>query len=177
MSFPAAVVASINISDGGVPKLPVPRAIVTRIGIQGDGHRYPKIHGGVDRALCLYSAECIERLRSEGHDVCFGTLGENVTVRGLDWGTVVPGVRLAIVNVLIEVVSYASPCKTIARFFLGEKIDRVQQADNPGWSRVYARVLQEGSLSVGDRVTVLQKLPCAVGKEWAQSNDKREDME
>jgi hypothetical protein len=49
---PAAIV-QINVSDGGVPKLPIGRAIVDELGIVGDRHRDVKHHGGVSgRCAC-----------------------------------------------------------------------------------------------------------------------------
>ena len=39
-------VVQINISPGGVPKLPVAAARVTPDGLEGDGHRDLEHHGG-----------------------------------------------------------------------------------------------------------------------------------
>src|SRR3712207_3923787 len=90
------VVHQINVSNGGVPKLPVPEAAVTVDGVGGDRQRDLRVHGGPFRAVCLFSLEVIERLRAEGHPIAPGTVGENVTVGGLDWTLVRPGVRLRI---------------------------------------------------------------------------------
>src|SRR2546427_5480190 len=59
-------VHQINISDGGVPKLPVPEARITVQGVAGDRQRSVQYHGGVDRAVCLYSLEVIGTLQAEG---------------------------------------------------------------------------------------------------------------
>jgi MOSC domain-containing protein YiiM len=66
-----------------------------------------------------------------------------------------PGARLAIGGVLLELTSFANPCRNIAPFFRGEGILRVSQRRHPGWSRMYARVLKEGAIAVGDGLTVL----------------------
>ncbi len=50
-------VFQINISDGGVPKLPVQSVEVTADGLAGDRQRNLKYHGGPDRAVCLYSLD------------------------------------------------------------------------------------------------------------------------
>ena len=84
-------IVRINVSAGGVPKRPVRTARVTLAGLEGDGHRNRKLHGGPDRALCLFSLEQIEALQAEGHPVEPGALGENLTVTGLDWPRVRPG--------------------------------------------------------------------------------------
>src|SRR3954447_5109753 len=56
-------------STGGVPKLAVREAHVSMLGLDGDGHDHPKIHGGPERALCLYSLEVIAQLQAEGHPI------------------------------------------------------------------------------------------------------------
>jgi len=148
-------VASLNVSDGGVPKRAVESAQVTRDGVRGDRQRNLKYHGGRERALCLWSLERIEALRAEGHPVSPGSTGENVTVAGVEWAALAPGVRLRIGPVLAEVTDYTRPCRTIARSFLGGRSGRVSQKTHPGWSRVYARVLEEGRVAVGDAVIVV----------------------
>ena len=147
-------VASLNVSAGGVPKLPVRGVEVTVDGVVGDWQRNRRYHGGPDRALCLYSLERLERLREEGHAVAPGALGENVTIAGLDWDAVVPGMRLRLGAVLVEVTSYTVPCRTIGHAFRLRRASRVGQKSHPGWSRVYARVLVPGRIALGDPVAV-----------------------
>ncbi len=62
-------VRQVNVSSGGVPKLPVPVARVGRLGLEGDDHADRTEHGGPFRAVCLYSIEAIERVRAEGHPI------------------------------------------------------------------------------------------------------------
>lgn len=143
----------INISDGGVPKLPIERVAVHFSGAEGDRQRNLKHHGGPDRALCLYSLERILALQREGHPIVPGATGENLTLSGLDWTRVQPGLRLAIGEMLeIEVTDYTEPCHLIAGAFSNGTIERMFQEHYPGWSRVYAKVLKPGEIAVGDRV-------------------------
>ena len=144
-----ARVAALHRSDGGVPKLPVPRARVTAAGLEGDRQRNLKYHGGPDRALCLYSLELIEALRAEGQPVQPGSMGENVLIAGIDWRLMIPGARLRLGDVEIELTSYAWPCRNIRGSFVRGRIGRVSPEANPGWSRVYARVVVEGELAPG----------------------------
>ncbi len=151
-----AWVHQISVSDGGVPKLPVARAMVTALGVLGDRQRNTGVHGGPERALCLYSLEVIEALRAEGHTIYPGAAGENITIAGLDWAQVVPGVRLAIgPEVVAEVSSYAGPCQQQTGWFTDGDFTRLSQKRNPGQSRVYARILEEGVVSTGDEVSLL----------------------
>lgn len=146
----------LNTSEGGVPKLATYEAIATELGLVGDVHRFPDIHGGPERALCLFSLERILELQAEGHPIFPGSVGENVTVSGLDWGKILPGVRLALGDeVQVEITSYTSPCDTILASFTGGKFQRISQKVYPGWSRLYVRVLQGGRLSVGQTVELL----------------------
>ena len=151
-----ATIAQINVSPGGVPKLPVPSARVTTLGLEGDAQRALEIHGGPERALCLFALEQIRALQAEGHSISPGAIGENLTVEGLDWERVVPGARLALGDsVVIEVTRYTAPCSNIKQSFAGGDISRVSQKRHPGWSRVYARVLETGAIKQGDPVRLV----------------------
>lgn len=147
-------VHSINTSDGGVPKLPQAEAAVTVDGIAGDRQRDRRYHGGPLRAVSLYSLERIRALQAEGHPVDVGTMGENLTIAGLDWSRVATGVRVAIGDVQLEVTKDAPPCRTIAASFRDGLFARAAEKVHPGWSRFYARVLREGTVRVGDPVTI-----------------------
>ena len=149
-----AAIVSLNSSPGGVPKLPRDELFVSTSGLEGDGHCFD-LHGGPDRAVCLFAAEVIDALRAEGHPIAAGTAGENVTVRGLDWPTIVPGVRLVLGAVEVEITEYATPCQTIVDSFSDRRSKRISQKLHPGWSRVYARVITEGILTLGDPVRVV----------------------
>ena len=79
-------VHQVSLSDGGVPKRAVPAAQVTVEGLTGDRQRNRKIHGGPDRAVCLYSLDVIEALRAEGHTIGPGSAGDNLTIAGARLG-------------------------------------------------------------------------------------------
>jgi MOSC domain-containing protein YiiM len=149
-------VAAINVSGGGVPKRRVSGAQVSRSGLENDTQDDKKHHGGPERAVCLYSLERIRSLQTEGHPIDIGTAGENVTVEGIDWDQIVPGVTLRIGDeVLLEVASFTNPCKTIRASFIAGEFVRIAQKLHPGWSRVYARVLSEGEVRFGDPVEII----------------------
>ena len=151
-----ARIVQISVSPGGVPKLPVPEARVGSLGLDGDGHRDAEHHGGPERAVCLFSMEQIEALQREGHPIAPGTIGENVTIDGLDWSLAVPGVRLALGDtVVLEITRYTSPCVNIKPLFVGGDYARVSQKRHPGWSRVYARVVTPGLIRQRDEVRLL----------------------
>jgi MOSC domain-containing protein YiiM len=155
VSAPGRVV-QVSVSRGGVPKRAVARARVTLHGVDGDAHRDREHHGGPDRAVCLYAMEAIRALQVEGHAIEPGALGENLTVEGLPWAAVRPGSRLRVGDqVLLEVTGYTSPCFNIAGLFRDGKFGRVSERANPGWSRVYARVLAPGVIAPSDPVQLI----------------------
>ena len=148
-----ASIVQLSISSGGVPKRAVLAAHVTWLGLAGDVQKHKKIHGGPDRAVCLFALEVIDALRAEGHPISPGSTGENITIRGLDWPSLGDGTRLALgADVVLEIVGLTDPCKQIAASFLDRDFRRIlRRAD----SRLYARVLAEGPLRPGDLVTVI----------------------
>jgi MOSC domain-containing protein YiiM len=146
-------VHQISVSDGGVPKLAVPLAQIMKYGVTGDRQASPTIHGGPDRAVCLFSLEVIEALQAEGHSIVPGAAGENLTLAGLTWSELKPGDRLRVgKTVELEIVSYTAPCEQNARWFRDGDFKRMSQKLHPGSSRLYARVLAEGIVRVGDGV-------------------------
>ena len=153
--LPYPYLYQINISDGGVPKRPVLEAVITKAGVEGDRQQNLQVHGGPDRAVCLYSQDLIERLQDEGHSIEAGSSGENMTLAGLEWEKLKPGDLLQVgPEVRLKIMSYTSPCDKNARWFQDRDYKRVSQKENPGWSRLYAKVLREGVVRPGDEVTI-----------------------
>jgi len=150
-----ARVHSINVSDGGVPKLARDACEIRRGGLEGDRQRDLENHGGPERAVSLFSLELIEALRTEGHPIAPGTTGENLTLAGVSWKDLRPGMRIEAGEVVFELASYAAPCQNIAGSFCDGRVARVSEKVHPGWSRFYARVVKEGTLRSGDRVRIL----------------------
>jgi MOSC domain-containing protein YiiM len=155
---PSARIVQISVSPGGVPKRPVPSARVTTRGLEGDAQRDLEHHGGPERALCLFSHERIRELQVEGHPITSGSIGENLTIEGIDWNAVTPGAYLQLgQDVVTQVTRYTAPCFNITASFRDREYSRVSQTRHPGDSRVYARVLREGFLTSGDPVRLLNE--------------------
>ncbi len=147
-------VVQVNVNpEGGVPKHPVPAAEITTRGVRGDKQRDRRHHGGPQRAVCLFAIERIDGLRAEGHPIAPGTTGENLTLAGVDWDRIKVGDRLLVGEwVELEITGYASPCSNIEASFADGAFKRMSQKLHPGWSRLYARVLAEGTVRAGDPV-------------------------
>ena len=146
-------VTQLSTSKGGVPKLAIDAVEVDFRGVVGDTQRVRVHHGRPWQALCLFADEVIDELRAEGHPIGRGSTGENITVAGLDWTVVRPGVQIRVGTVLALVQAYAQPCRSNARWFLGGDFDRMNIERGPV-SRVYATVLRPGRIVTGDAIVV-----------------------
>ena len=143
-------IISINISKGGIPKLPVHSIHVTASGLEGDGHHHEK-HRTPMQAVCLQDIEKINELRAAGYPLKAGTTGENLTmsnvhVNDLPIGTIV---RFSS-GVVIELTRVRKPCYVLDAIHLKLKEDIL------GRCGMYAKVLQEGSVQVGDSVESIE---------------------
>ncbi|HRI07152.1 MAG TPA: MOSC domain-containing protein [Nannocystaceae bacterium] len=146
---------SVN-PEGGVPKPRVPRIEVHAGGVVGDLQRDLDHHGGPDRAVCLFASERIAALQAEGHPIAAGTTGENLTTAGVDWSSLGAGDQLHVGDqVVLEISGPAPPCRTIADSFEGGAFKRISATVHPGWSRLYARVINPGPITVGDPIVVV----------------------
>jgi MOSC domain-containing protein YiiM len=157
-----AHIAQINVSRGGVPKRPVPDAVITTYGLEGDSWAHPEIHGGPNQAVLLITAEGIEELTARGYRVYPGALGENLTTRGLDRRQLRLGQQLRVGRVLLEITKVRAPCATLDVYgptIKQEIYDKRVKAGDPasprwGLSGFYASVKTPGPVQVNDIITV-----------------------
>lgn len=159
-------IIQISISLGGLPKRPLAGGFVSPLGIEGDRHAHPGIHGGPDKAILLLAAETVDELASGGYPVFYGALGENLTTRGLDPRQLRLGQQLLAGGALIELTAVRSPCSQLDVY--GPEIHRelydpqVKAGDpaSPRWGRsgFYARVLRPGPVRTDDIITVVATL-------------------
>jgi len=162
--MPASIL-QINVSPGGVPKLPISKGEVTPLGLAGDGLNNPQIHGGPRKALLLVTSEGIEELKAAGFPLYNGALGENLTTQGLDRRGLRIGQRYRIGQVLIEITKVRSPCDTLTPYGTGIQkavYDKEVKANDPtserwGLSGFYASVIHPGTIHPGDSITLIEE--------------------
>ena len=143
------VLAQLNVSRGGMPKLPVLFARVTATGVEGDKQRNKTVHGGPNRAVCIYSEELYEELRDAGVNVSAGNVGENFTTRGLDLRRLAKGDHLRVgAECVIEITDVRVPCRQL-RTWDPELPELI--VGRSGW---VASVVTEGVVRPGDRIEV-----------------------
>jgi len=149
-------VLQVNVTRTGVPREPVAEARVTKLGLEGDRHKAPTVHGGPHRAVSLFGIEAIRRVATEGHPIRPGSVGENLTTEGIELSLLPTGTRLAVgEDVLLEISAPAMPCNLIEDAFHDRRSGRISILRFPSDSRMYARVLREGTVRPGDAIRVL----------------------
>lgn len=145
-----AFVTSINISAGGIPKLPVEEVYISEAGLQGDGHNHAK-HYRPTQAVSLQDIETLTELRNEGYAVDEGATGENVNVYNLFVNDLPIGTRLMFSGgVEIEITRMRPPCYVL------DSIDPQLKTDIIGRCGAYAKVICPGRLKNGETICVVK---------------------
>ena len=137
----------------GIFKEPVKeRVLLQKLGLDGDGHGDPTVHGGIDKAVYAYPVEHYEHWKRElGRDeLPFGQFGENFTVKGMLEEEVHIGDVFQIAGAQVQVTQPRVPC-----FKLGLKIGcssfpkHFLASERSGF---YLRVVAEGDVGADDRI-------------------------
>jgi MOSC domain-containing protein YiiM len=146
-------VRRLSRSNGGVPKLTVDELDVQVTGAAGDRQAARVHHGRPWQALCVWSGEVIDQLAADGHPIRDGAAGENITVEGVDWSTIRPGVEMRIGTMRCSVSAFADPCSKNAQWFSDLDYGRIHW-ERGHLSRVYTSGLEPGVVRTGDPVVV-----------------------
>jgi MOSC domain-containing protein YiiM len=146
-----------------IDKRPVAGPVhVGRLGLDGDDQADREHHGGPEQAIYVYAREDLDWWAGElGRDVRNGAFGENIVTAGLDVSGALIGERWRLGTAVVQITSPRIPCGTF-RQWTGEKgwVKRFAAAGRPG---AYLRVLEEGTVTPGDAVTVLDRAGDGVG--------------
>jgi MOSC domain-containing protein YiiM len=159
--MPSGSIVQVSISRGGVPKRAIPEGDIGPLGIAGDSHAHPEIHGGPRQAILLISSEAIEALTAQGYPLYPGALGENITTVGLDHKQWRPGQRWRVGQAIVEFTKLRAPCSQLSVY--GPGIQKAIYADDPTsprWalSGFYASVVQPGIVRPGDPISLLDQM-------------------
>ena len=127
------------------------------LGLEGDQQANKKLHGGIDKALCVYPSEYYELWKEElgKPDLSFGDFGENLTTFGLLEDDIYLGDRLRIGSVEVVVTQPREPCITL-NVRLGRK-DLSALIRKSGRSGFYFSVEKEGIIKKGDSIENISK--------------------
>ena len=156
----------VNISQGGLPKRPIEEGMITPLGIEGDRHAHPAIHGGPLQAILIVAAEVVDALIEQGYPLFYGALGENLTTRGIAFRDLRIGDQIRAGGALLEITKPRGPCSALDVY--GESLKRdvydalVKQRNpaSPRWgmSGLYASVVRPGPVRAGDPVALVSAL-------------------
>ncbi|WP_218108655.1 MOSC domain-containing protein [Paraburkholderia nodosa] len=128
-------------------------------GIVGDEHGDPRIHGGPEKAVHHYAAENYVRI-AEAFAECVaalvpGSLGENISARGLSERNVHIGDIYEVGGAILQVSQPRSPCWKINHRFGVERMSmHIAEGRITGW---YYRVLCPGMIAPGDAITLVDR--------------------
>lgn len=142
-------VRAVCLGPGGIPKHPVDEAECGALGLVGDKHRF-KLHGGADRAVCIFGVEDREALARDGVAAGGpGAYGENLLLEGLDFQALRADDELEVGDeVVLAIHDVREPCNTL------RSIDRRFPDLMLGRSGFVCRVLRGGKLRPGMQVRV-----------------------
>ncbi len=130
---------------------------VSATGCEGDKVANTVNHGGVDKAVCVYShlhyGYWKQQLAIE--DFPPGAFGENLTVDGFAEGDICIGDTLRIGEVMVQLSQPREPCWKLARRWqVKDLVLQVQQTGHTGW---YFRVLTPGQIQAGDSIQLIER--------------------
>jgi MOSC domain-containing protein YiiM len=147
----------------GINKRPVDGPVlVGRLGLAGDTICDTANHGGLDQAVYAYASEDTEWWQQQlADELSFelgpGSLGENLTLCGVDVTNAVIGERWRIGGTILQVTVPRMPCSTFAGYW---NVDRLAKRFlQSGRTGAYLRVLTEGEVAAGDEVSILDRPP------------------
>ena len=138
-------------------KQPLPGPVAVRgVNLAGDDQADRQVHGGPDKAVYAYASQDYRFWEAQlGQALEPGAFGENLTLDGLDVSHALIGEQWQIGSALLEVSQPRVPCYKLGIRFADPAFPRrFAAAERPG---AYLRILREGSLAAGDRVTVTHR--------------------
>jgi MOSC domain-containing protein YiiM len=164
--YMTGTVLQVSISRGGVPKRAIPEGDIGPLGIAGDDHAHPLIHGGPRQAVLLVTSEAIAELTALGYPLYPGALGENITTVGVDRKQWRAGQRWRVGQSILELTKPRAPCETLSVYGPGIQTAvydaqvRAGDASSPRWGLAgfYASVVQPGIVRPGDPISLLDQM-------------------
>jgi MOSC domain-containing protein YiiM len=129
------------------------------LGLAGDEQADRVHHGGLDKALHVYSHDHYHWWTDEigAHPLLAapGGFGENLSVAGLTDAQVCIGDRFRAGSALIEVSHGRQPCWKLAQHFgVSSMVAKIVKTRRPGW---YCRVIEPGQVTAGDAMELTER--------------------
>jgi MOSC domain-containing protein YiiM len=143
----------------GIYKSPVTGRIhLAEDNLAGDGQADLKVHGGPDKAVCVYSADHYPFWREQlGISGCGPSwFGENFSIEGQTETDVAIGDTYRIGTAVVQISQPRAPCWKLGRRWGRLDMPKlVLQSGRTGW---YLRVIETGEVGEGDPLTLVERL-------------------
>ncbi len=151
----------------GICKQPVSHGLVLKkLGFEGDGVGDLNNHGGIDKAVCVYSLEHYPYWEDIlGITLSPAAFGENLSVSGLKEENICIGDVFQLGTALVQISQPRQPCSTLAARY--GRSDFVKLVVNSGRTGFYFRVLQEGMVEPETSLLLQEKDPHQVSVAFA----------
>ncbi|WP_191566260.1 MOSC domain-containing protein [Metabacillus idriensis] len=150
--MPRAVLYNGKEIETGIYKEPVKNPLfLTKTNFEGDGQADLVNHGGIDKAVCVYSFDHYPYWEDAlGMALNPGAFGENLTVSGMTEEDVCIGDIFQLGESIVEVSEPRQPCFKLA--MKHQVKDLPVQFQNTMFTGFYFRVLEEGRVSYEDEM-------------------------
>lgn len=163
VSQPKEIIYKGKTISTGIFKEPVTgRVKVNKLNLEGDGQADLISHGGIFRAVYVYSYDNYASWAKDlnRNDFRFGQFGENFTVEGMSDSEIHVGDRYKIGSALFEVTQPRVPCYKLA-IKMGEEgfYNRILSSGRLGF---YFRVMEEGEVGADDNIEKVFEDPIAM---------------
>ena len=142
----------------GIFKNPVDNPIhLGKEGVVDDVIANPKVHGGIFKACYLFSTNHYPYWKEKYPHLkwLWGMFGENITVEGLDEANLRIGDVYELGEALVQITQPREPCYKLGYRFENQGI--LKEFIDHGYPGTYVRVIEEGMVKVGDRITLRKK--------------------
>ena len=129
------------------------------LGLEGDEQADLSVHGGPEKAVYAYAAAHYPAWALQFPELApafqGGAMGENLTVAGMDEAAICVGDVHGIGSARLQVCQPRRPCFKFGLRHGNKQLPKAMVKS--GYSGWYYRVLEEGSLSAGDKLMVLER--------------------
>ncbi|WIL49717.1 MOSC domain-containing protein [Bacillus bombysepticus] len=167
IGLPKEVTYGGKVVHTGINKKQVKEPVyLSFVKFNGDGQADLIHHGGVDKAVCVYTGDHYPYWEKKlNQDLVYGAFGENITVSGMSEEDVCIGDTFELGQAIVQVTQPRQACFKLAKKYNIPKLPLYFQ--ETGYTGFYFRVLKEGWVSSVDTLKRLQSDPKGVSVAFA----------
>ncbi len=159
ISLPKKIIFNNKTLTTSIFKEPTDKVLkVKKKGLFGDGQADLQAHGGVNKAIYLYSYSHYEywsRILKKDFSNDYGLVGENLTIDDLNEKQFFIGDELKIADVVIKITQPRIPCYKLSIKMNVKNF--TQQFIDHGYFGIYAKVIKQGQIKKGDNLELIRR--------------------